>query len=80
MATGVATVTNNNEDNLWFLKDGKNCLIAEPSPTAMAEKIGWLIEDKALREKVQKGGYDTVSTDWRSQTELIWNDIAKSKS
>lgn len=78
MATGVATVTNNNEDNLWFLKDGQNCLVAEPSPAAMAEKIGWLIEDQTLRHKIQQGGYDTVSTDWQSQTEIIWNDISKS--
>lgn len=77
MATGVATVTNNNEDNLWFLKDGTNCLIAEPSPAAMAEKIGWLIEDKELREKIQKGGYESVSGDWQKQLDLIWNDVSK---
>lgn len=79
MATGVATVTNNNEDNLWFLKDGTNCLIAEPSPTAMAEKIGWLIEDKKLRNKIQEGGYSTVSSNWEEQLSLIWNDISKSE-
>ncbi len=78
MASGVATVTNNNEDNLWFLRDGTNCLIAEPSPSAMAEKIGWLIEDAKLRKKIQEGGYDTVSTDWDAQTSIIWNDICKS--
>ncbi len=78
MATGMATVTNNNEDNLWFLKDGVNCLVAEPSPAAMAEKIGWLVEDEELRRKIQEGGYKTVSTDWHSQTNLIWNDISKS--
>jgi glycosyltransferase involved in cell wall biosynthesis len=75
MATGVATVTNNNEDNLWFLKDGTNCLISEPSPAAMAEKIGWLIEDKKLRQKIQRGGYKTVSNEWSPQLEAIWNDI-----
>ena len=75
MSTGVATVTNNNEDNLWFLKDGTNCLISEPSPAAMAEKIGWLIEDKELRRKIQKGGYDTVSSDWTKQLDIIWNDL-----
>jgi glycosyltransferase involved in cell wall biosynthesis len=78
MASGVATVTNNNEDNLWFLKDGTNCLVAEPSPSAMAEKISWLIDDPKLRSKIQKGGYSTVSTNWEPQVELIWNDIRKS--
>jgi glycosyltransferase involved in cell wall biosynthesis len=79
MATGVATVTNNNEDNLWFLKDGANCLLSEPSPAAMAEKIGWLIENKELREKIQKGGYRTVSTNWQPQLDAIWNDICNRK-
>jgi glycosyltransferase involved in cell wall biosynthesis len=78
MATGVATVTNNNEDNLWFLKDGTNCLIAEPSPKAMSEKIGWLIDDKDLRSRIQAGGYKTVSTDWDKQLDIIWNDLVKS--
>jgi O-antigen biosynthesis protein len=79
MACGMTTVTNRNEDNLWLLKDGENCLLAEPSPAAMAEKIGWLIEDEKLRSKIRQGGYKTVSSDWNSQLELIWNDITKSK-
>ena len=79
MSTGMVTVTNNNEDNLWFLKDGTNCLIAEPSPAAMAEKIGWLIEDDKLRKKIQQGGYETVSTDWKHQMLIIWNDLVNSK-
>lgn len=78
MATGVATVTNNNEDNLWFLKNGTNCLISEPSPAAMAEKIGWLIDDEKLRRKIQDGGYNTVRTNWEEPVSVIWNDILKS--
>jgi O-antigen biosynthesis protein len=78
MTTGVATVTNNNEDNLWFLKDGTNCLISEPSPSAMAEKIGWLVDDKKLRDKIQQGGYETVSNDWQPQLDAVWNDIINS--
>jgi len=79
MASGVATVTNNNEDNLWFLKDGTNCLVAEPSPMAMAEKIGWLIENDKLRAKIQRGGYKTVSNDWQPELERIWNDVKLAK-
>jgi glycosyltransferase involved in cell wall biosynthesis len=79
MASGMATVTNNNEDNLWFLKDGTNCLIAEPSPAAMAEKIGWLIDDDILRDKIQVGGQTAVTADWQLQIDTIWNDIKHSK-
>ncbi|HSX00846.1 MAG TPA: glycosyltransferase, partial [Candidatus Saccharimonas sp.] len=78
MASGMATVTNNNEDNLWFLKDGVNCLIAEPSAAAMAEKIGWLIEDEELRTKIQRGGLASVSNDWKKQEDLVVNDILHS--
>jgi glycosyltransferase involved in cell wall biosynthesis len=49
MASGMATVTSRNEDTLWLLKDGVNWLVAEPSLAAMAEKIGCLIDDPALR-------------------------------
>jgi glycosyltransferase involved in cell wall biosynthesis len=78
MASGMATVSNNNEDNLWFLKDGTNCLIAEPSPAAMVEKIGWLIEDEELRFRIQSAGKDAVTTDWQKQIDIIWNDIVHS--
>lgn len=75
MASGMATVTNNNEDNLWMLKDGHNCLLSEPSPAAMAEKISLLIDDKKLRQKIAKNGLDTLGYAWPQQTDMIWNDI-----
>lgn len=77
MASGIATVTNNNEDNLWLLKDGENCLLSEPSPSAMAEKIGLLIEDDKLRLKIAKNGYESLGYTWVQQTDMIWNDISK---
>ena len=78
MASGMATVTNNNEDNLWLLKDGENCLLAEPSPAAMAEKIGHLIDTPALRKKIAKNGLKEIeSNSWTNQLETIWNDIKK---
>jgi O-antigen biosynthesis protein len=77
MASGMATVTNNNEDNLWFLKDGYNCLLSEPSPTAMAEKITQLIESKELRDTMGKNGLNTLDNTWADQLEVVWNDISK---
>lgn len=75
MASGMATVTNNNEDNLWMLKDGTNCLLSEPSPAAMVEKISMLIDDKQLRDKISQSGLDSLGYTWDQQTEMIWNDI-----
>jgi glycosyltransferase involved in cell wall biosynthesis len=75
MASGMATVTNNNEDNLWLLKNKHNCLVSEPSPAAMAEAISELIDDEKLRKKIAKNGHDTLGYSWDQQTETIWNDI-----
>lgn len=75
MASGMATVTNNNEDNLWFLDDGKNCLLAEPSPKAMAQKIGQLVEDPRLRTKIARNGRKSINLDWPTQVDTVWNDI-----
>lgn len=75
MASGMATVTNNNEDNLWMLKDGENCLIAEPSSAAMVEQISHLIEDKELRMKIINNASKSINGNWPQQTEMIWNEI-----
>lgn len=80
MASGMATVTNNNEDNLWLLRHEENCLLAEPSPKAMVEQISRLIEDEKLRKKIVKNSLKTVENEWQWQTELIWNDLKNSKN
>ncbi|HEY5442681.1 MAG TPA: glycosyltransferase [Candidatus Saccharimonadales bacterium] len=74
-ASGMATVMNNNEDHHWLHKDGKNCLLAEPSPSAMAEKIGLLIDDPALRKKLVNEAQKSLGYTWDQQTEMIWNEI-----
>lgn len=79
MATGMATVSNYNEDNLWFLKDNENCLLAEPSPSAIAEKIGQLIEDEELRQRIADQGRKTVNTDWTTEVNRIWSYLNSGK-
>lgn len=77
MACGMATVTNRNEDNLWLFKDGENCLLAEPSPGAMAEKISHLIVDEKLRSKIANMGQQNVNFDWQTELDKIWGYISK---
>jgi O-antigen biosynthesis protein len=77
MACGVATVSNRNEDNLWLLKDGQNCLLAEPNPGAMAEQIGKLVDDEKLRQKIALAGQRDINFDWQLQLEEIWNYVHK---
>ncbi len=76
-ASGMATVMNNNEDHLWLHKNGINCLLAEPSPAAMAEKIGQLVDDPVLRKKLVEGAAKEVSNTWDIQTGIVWEYITK---
>lgn len=76
-ASGVATVINYNEDHEWLYKDGENCLLSEPSPYAMAEKISTLINDPKLREKLVKNARKSLAYTWDQSTETVWNDIKK---
>jgi hypothetical protein len=77
-ASGMATVMNNNEDHGWLHKDGKNCLLAEPSPSAMAEKIGMLIDDADLRERLVTEATKELAYTWDQTTDTIWNYISSS--
>jgi glycosyltransferase involved in cell wall biosynthesis len=74
-ASGMATVMNENEDHHWLHNNGKNCLLAEPSPASMAEKIGTLIDDPGLRDKLVSEAQKSLGYTWDQQTEMIWNDI-----
>jgi glycosyltransferase involved in cell wall biosynthesis len=74
-ASGMATVMNNNEDHHWLHKDGENCLLAEPSPSAMAEKIGLLIDDPILRKRLVDEAQKSIGYTWDQQTDMIWNEI-----
>jgi len=76
MASGMATVTNRNEDNLWLLRDEENCLLAEPSPAAMAEQVGRLVDDPSLRGRIQSGGEATISRDWDTEVRRVWEYLS----
>ena len=80
MASGVATVTNFNSDNLWLLRDGENCLLAEPSPHAMADAVGRLVEDVDLRTRIVQGGLASVSRDWSTQLERLWSFLRQASA
>lgn len=74
-ASGVATVINYNEDHGWIYKDQQNCLLSEPSPAAMAEKISRLIDDPKLRQRLVDNAQAALNYTWDQQTDMIWNDI-----
>jgi O-antigen biosynthesis protein len=75
-ASGMATVMNENEDHHWLHKDGVNCLLAEPSPAAVAEKISLLVDDSKLRHKLVTNAQKMLGYTWEQQMDMLWNDVA----
>ncbi len=73
MASGMATVSNINPATSWLLRDGENCLLAPPLPTMVAERVGELVADVALRERIAAAGLDEVRRyRWGEQIERVW--------
>lgn len=76
MASGSIVITNYNEANKWLLKDGENCLVVEPLPTYISEKLLSLISDKHLQKTIRENALKTISSfDWNSQMEKIYSFI-----
>jgi glycosyltransferase involved in cell wall biosynthesis len=45
MASGTLVVTNYNPANLWFLKDGENCLLSPASASSLCETLSFAIDN-----------------------------------
>ncbi|MBE0425222.1 MAG: hypothetical protein IBX72_01060 [Nitrospirae bacterium] len=76
MASGSIVITNYNNANTWLLKNRENCLVVEPLPTYISEKLLSLISDKNLQKNIRDNALKTVSSfDWNSQMEKIYSFI-----
>lgn len=74
MASGMATVSNINPATTWLLRDGENCLLTPPLPTPTAERLGRLVEDSRLRQRIVAAGLEEVrSYRWEDQIDRVWN-------
>lgn len=74
MASGTAVVMNRNRFATWFLKDGTNCLLAEPTASDIASKISHLIDDPSLRSALQENGVKSIQgTTWDVQFDRAWH-------
>jgi O-antigen biosynthesis protein len=81
MACGTATVSNHNPHTSWFLRDGENCLLAPALPTQIAERIGRLVEDRALRERIAATAYAEIEGfRWEQQIERVWRAMTKAEA
>lgn len=77
MASGSVVITNYNRANTWFFKDRINCVVVEPLPTYITEKMLSLINDSELQKSIRSNALNTFSNlDWDSQMEKIYRFIA----
>jgi glycosyltransferase involved in cell wall biosynthesis len=78
MASGMATVSNENQWTTWLLRDGENALLSPPIPSLVAERIGRLVDDRDLRARIARAGAERVAAvDWAEQIERVWLAITK---
>ncbi len=76
MASGSIVITNHNEANTWLLQDGTNCIVVEPSPTYIAERLMRLIENPELQETIRDNAFRTAASyDWGREMEKIYKFI-----
>jgi glycosyltransferase involved in cell wall biosynthesis len=76
MASGSIVITNYNDANTWLLKDRVNCIVVEPSPTFITEKLIALIGEPEIQKTIRENAIKTVSSmDWDSQMEKIYRFI-----
>jgi glycosyltransferase involved in cell wall biosynthesis len=74
MACGALVVTNRNRDTSWLLKDRENCLLAEPSVTAIADQVEQGLRNTTLRTGIVGRAAAQVASqfaNWDSQVEKI---------
>jgi glycosyltransferase involved in cell wall biosynthesis len=66
-------VSNFNPATEWLLRDEENCLLTPPYPTAVADRLGKLVEDPALRGQIVEAGLKEVRRyRWEEQIERVW--------
>lgn len=61
MASGCATVTNDNPANLWFLEHDRNAVLVENTISCVADGVIRLLEDPERRARIVRGGLESVA-------------------
>ncbi|MGB9734617.1 MAG: glycosyltransferase [bacterium] len=73
MASGAAVVCTETSGALEYCRNGENCLLVPvKSPDSICEAIERLMDDKELREKLIRGGFETAR---RYPQEREWNEM-----
>jgi glycosyltransferase involved in cell wall biosynthesis len=74
MASGCLVVSNHNPATRWLLKDGENCLLASPSPSALATAINDALQNRDRRLQITRHALGMVQgtfKDWGAQIDKV---------
>ncbi len=80
MASGALVITNSNPYNTWLLKDRENCLLADSSPTALADALEEGLRNHALRAELVDNAARMIQerySDWDAQMEKIYRCLCE---
>ena len=81
MASGMATVSNENPFTGWLLKNEDTALLTRPIPSFVAAQIGRLVDDLALRERLASAGFERVrGKGWEDELERVWLALTSPRS
>jgi GT2 family glycosyltransferase/outer membrane murein-binding lipoprotein Lpp len=80
MACGALVITNRNPDTAWLLRDGENCLLAEPTPSCLAQRLEQGLRDRDSAAAISAralAGIDREFSDWNVAVARILAYIAR---
>jgi len=71
MACGCVPIVNDNEANLWLLKDGENCLMAQAAVTPLMKAFERGLDPELYREIAAEGCRTVRATNWEGEMAKI---------
>ena len=74
MACGCCVVSNYNAYTTWFLKDGENAIVCEPSASSIAQAIENILLDEKSRKAISKRAVEQITNfnpDWNTSLEKV---------
>lgn len=74
MASGTLVVTNYNPANLWFLKDGENCLLSPASASCLFDSLSYALDNYDDLESIRENALQKIDqkhSDWNTELQKI---------
>jgi glycosyltransferase involved in cell wall biosynthesis len=76
MASGALVVSNINTAGAWLLKDGENCILAEPTAESLCRALETALNDDEMRQRLTRNAVDYIRkdfADWPSRIDAVYS-------